>query len=233
YELWDTNIQSGSEIVWIDDRDGYNNYNGTWTVVSNSLLTPTTYYGYFNQQVPGQDYTIDYIKGIITFRKTINEDYVIVVAYEGQGLKILKDENEILDQEMMNYYDLGRKKIIQGVEGRDFIVKILNLNRNEVTMFGNAYDIIEMDYDEGILKFNERWPFGETSDIYDKTNPQHHYIIYMEYKYRQKTYFLRPNIVEGSEKITINGRLIKRDEDYFIDYESGFITFFREEEIDE
>ncbi|MFB0527119.1 MAG: hypothetical protein ACETVO_06595, partial [bacterium] len=133
----------------------------------------------------------------------------------------------------MNYYDFGRKKIIQGVEGRDFIVKILDLNRNEVGTFGNVYDLIEMDYDEGILKFRERWPFGVGSDIYDKTNPQHHYIIYVEYKYRQKTYFLRPNIVEGSEKITINNRLLKRDEDYFIDYESGFITFFREEEIDE
>ncbi|MQY65103.1 MAG: hypothetical protein GH147_01275, partial [Clostridia bacterium] len=245
YELWNTNIQSGTEQVYIDDRDGTNNQNGAEMMVRNSLLTPATYWGYFNLQVPGQDYTIDYIKGIITFRKSIYENYVIAVDYKksdgswlreeniNQEPKILKDEDEDLNQEMMNYYDLGRKKIIQGVEGRDFIVKILNLNRNEVTMFGNAYDIIEMDYDEGILKFNERWPFGETSDIYDKTNPQHHYIIYMEYKYRQKTYFLRPNIVEGSEKITINGRLIKKDEDYFIDYESGFITFFREEEIDE
>ncbi|MEE9316243.1 MAG: hypothetical protein V3U97_03945, partial [bacterium] len=192
-----------------------------------------------------QDYTIDYIKGIITFRKTIYENYVIAVDYKksnGQLIsvgnngyrKILKDENEDLDQEMMNYYDLGRKKIIQGVEDRDFIVKILDLNRNEVTAFGNVYGIIEMDYDEGLLKFKDRTPFEPPySDIYYKTNPQHHYIIYAEYKYRQKEYFLRPNIVEGSEKITINGRLIKRDEDYFIDYESGWITFFREEEIDE
>ena len=247
YELWNTDIQSGSEQVYIDDRDGTNNQNGAEMMVRNSLLTPATYWGYFNLQVPGQDYTIDYIKGIITFRKTIYENYVIAMDYQKSDTtwlreenvpdeepKILKDENEDLDQEMMNYYDLGRKKIIQGVEGRDFIVKILDLNRNEVTMFGNAYDIIEMDYDEGILKFKVRTPFDPPfSDIYYKTNPQHHYIIYMEYKYRQKTYFLRPNIVEGSEKITIDGRLIKRDEDYFIDYESGFITFFREEEIDE
>ena len=247
YELWDTNIQSGTEQVYIDDRDGTNNQNGAWMTVRNDspLLTSATYYGYFNLQVPGQDYTIDYIKGIITFRKTIYENYVIAVDYKdssGQLIsvgnsnlpKILKDENEDLDQEMKNYYDLGRKKIIQGVEGRDFIVKILDLNRNEVTMFGNVYDIIEMDYDEGILKFRDRTLFDPPfSDIYYKTNPQHHYIIYMEYKYRQKEYFLRPSIVEGSEKITIDGRLIKRDEDYFIDYESGWITFFREEEIDE
>lgn len=233
YELWHENIESGSERVFIDDRDGTNNQNGLWMTVSDSLPTPTTYYGYFNQQVPGQDYTIDYIKGIITLRKSIYENYVIAVDYDKQGLKILKDENEDLKQEMKNYYDLGRKKIIQGVEGRDFVVKILDLNRNEAPEFPDVYEMIEMDYDEGILKFRDRWPFGETSDIYDKTNPQHHYIIYMEYKYRQKEYFLRPNIVEGSEKITLNGRLLKRDEDYFIDYESGWITFFREEEIDE
>jgi len=251
YKLWvDTNVQSGTEEVYIDDRDGDNDYNGAEMMVKNVDLIPltgsATYYGYFNLQVPGQDYTIDYIKGIITFRKTIYEDYVIAVDYQksdytwlreenvpNQEPKILKDESEKLDQEMMNYYDLGHKKIIQGVKGRDFIVKILDLNRNEVTTFGNVYDIIEMDYDEGILKFKERWPFGASSDIYDKTNPQHHYIIYMEYKYRQKEYFLRPNIVEGSEKITMNGRLLKRDEDYFIDYESGWVTFFREEEIDE
>jgi len=244
YKLWHENIQSGSEIVWIDDRNGYNNQLATSTYVQNTLLTPATYYGWFDQQVPGQDYTIDYIKGIITFRKTINEKDVIAVDYKYNNtqlragndnkLKILKDEDEELDQEMMNYYDLGRNKIIQGVAGRDFIVKILDLNRNEVPAFWNIYDLIEMDYDEGILKFKERRPFDPPyPDIYYKTNPQHHYIIYVEYKYRQKTYFLQPNIVEGSEKITINGRLYKRDEDYFIDYESGFITFFREEEIDE
>lgn len=232
YKLWHENIGSGTQRVFIDDRDGTNNQNGLLMTVSNSLLTPTTYYGYFNQQVPGQDYTIDYIKGIIAFQKTIYENYVIAVDYDKQGLKILKDENEVLDQEMMNYYDFGRKKIVQGVEGRDFVVKILDLNRKELGT--NVYDIIEMDYDEGILKFKDPTPFDPPySDIYDKTNPQHHYIIYVEYKYRQKTYFLRPSIVEGSEKITINDRLLKRDEDYFIDYESGFITFFREEEIDE
>ncbi|MCJ7646216.1 hypothetical protein MUO65_04865, partial [bacterium] len=139
YELWtDRNIQSGSEKIYIDDRDGTNNQNGAWMVVSNPLLTPTTYYGYFNLKVPGQDYTIDYIEGIITFRETIYENHVIAVDYKksnGQlisvinsGLpKILKDEDEILNQEMMNYYDLGQKKIVQGVEGRDFIVKILDL----------------------------------------------------------------------------------------------------------
>jgi len=249
YKLWDENIQSGSEKVYIDDRDGTNNYNGAWMMVRNSDLLPNaTYYGYFNLQVPGQDYTIDYVKGILTFRDTIYENYVIAVDYknsDGQLISVtnsnfprtLKDEDEILNQEMMNYYDLGRKKIIQGVEGRDFVVKILDLNRKEVTIFGNIYDLIDMDYDEGILKFKDPTPFYNPpygyADIYDKTNPQHHYIIYVEYKYRQKTYFLQPNIVEGSEKIKINGRLIKRDEDYFIDYESGFITFFREEEIDE
>jgi len=245
YELWNTNIQSGSELVYIDDRDGTNNQNGAWMTVRNDTLSPsTTYYGYFNLQVPGQDYIIDYIKGIITFTKSIYENYVIAVDYRKDTTwlhdtndgkpKILKDEGELLNQEMMNYYDLGRKKIIQGVEGRDFVVKILDLNRNEVTAFGNVYDLIEMDYDEGIMKFKDRTPFDlPYSDIYYKTNPQHHYIIYVEYKYRQKTYFLRPNIVEGSEKITINGRPLKRDEDYFIDYESGFITFLREEKIDE
>ncbi len=249
YKLWHEKIQSGTEEVYIDDRDGTNNQNGAWMVVRSTepLLPSATYYGYFNLQVPGQDYTIDYIKGIITFRKSIYENYVIAVDYKPNGQlisvgnagkkKILKDENEILDQEMMNYYDLGRKKIIQGVEGRDFVVKILDLNRKEVPEFPNAYVMIEMDYDEGILKFKNREPLGSAyggyADIYDKTNPQHHYIIYVEYKYRQKTYYLRPNIVEGSEKITINDRLLKRDEDYFIDYASGFITFFREEEIDE
>lgn len=247
YKLWDEKIQSGSELVYIDDRDGTNNQNGAWMVVRSSELAPsTTYYGYFNLQVPGQDYTIDYVKGIITFSKAIYENYVIAVDYrksDGTWLndsnqnypRILKDEDEELEQEMMNYYELGQKKIVQGVEGRDFIVKILDLNRNDVTAtyFGNIYDLIEMDYDEGILKFKDREPFSLYPDIYNKTNPQHHYIIYVEYKYRQKTYFLQPNIVEGSEKITLNGRLLKRDEDYFIDYESGFITFLHEEEIDE
>src|ERR1019366_5046076 len=57
--------------------------------------------------------------------------------------------------------------------------------------------------------------------------------FFVEYRARVKTYTVRPNIVLNSERITMDGRVLFRSVDYFIDYTSGFITFFNEDQITE
>ena len=55
--------------------------------------------------------------------------------------------------------------------------------------------------------------------------------FFVEFSARVKTYTLRSNIVLNSEHITLDGRTLVRDVDYFIDYASGFITFFNPDQI--
>ena len=53
----------------------------------------------------------------------------------------------------------------------------------------------------------------------------------MEYSYRFKTFILEPSIVVQSEIVRVDGAKINRNEEYFIDYDSGFITFYYPDRI--
>ncbi len=252
YKIYDstaTVLPVSGEEIYIDDKDLSNNipvipgidYNMTV-----ELEGGTTYYGFFNKQVPGRDYYINYREGIITFKKTIGDNDIIAVYYKHEGgevgatyKKVIKNEDETLNNELRNYYNLGATKISRGVEGRDFIVKILDKDRNEITTIGDIYQKIEMDYDAGILRFNDEEFFNTylgNPDIYNNIinpNTDHEHIIYVEYFHRKKTYSLRFNMIEGSERVLLNGRQLEKDQDYMIEYGSGFITFFKEDEITE
>ncbi len=223
-------IEVESEVIYLDDQDGTNNVSGSTMTVRN-IEDATVYEGYFDRLNRGQDYIIDYEEGVIKFKRSLQQNYVIAITYKdntstsitsyNQGYPlIIKDEKDTLKYELKNYYNLGKKKILR----TDFIIKLLNSNREEVQI--PSYEI---DYNEGILRFTDEKPFPE-EDIYS-SNPVSHYYIYVEYYYTRKTYNLRPNIVEGSEKISLDGKPLKRDIDYFLDYESGFITFYHEDDI--
>ncbi|MBI5597069.1 MAG: hypothetical protein HY928_13330 [Elusimicrobia bacterium] len=56
-------------------------------------------------------------------------------------------------------------------------------------------------------------------------------ILQAEYRFRLKTFFLEPNLVLQSEVVLADGAKLTRNVDYFIDYESGFLTFFNEDRI--
>ncbi|MCK5533948.1 hypothetical protein KAI68_02445 [bacterium] len=243
YKLEHTQIKRETEEIWIDFKDGYEIVSETLNKDMEGKVwnSTTTYTGYFDKQFRGQDYTIDYDQGIITFRKSIASNYVIIIDYEDENgtevsslnsnqYLIIKDEEDSLPYELKNYYNLGSNKIIKKYE-EDFVLKIINLAREEQNLAD--YEIDYIDYDLGILKFKEEEPFSTAVYNKNESNRQHQHIIYVEYKYRVKTYILRPDIVLNSERIIMNNQLIQKDRDYMIDYDSGFVTFFNEEKIDE
>ncbi|MBN2407592.1 MAG: hypothetical protein JXJ19_07825 [Elusimicrobia bacterium] len=242
-------IDPGSVKVYLDDKDGSNNDSTNASYMAVTYYGSTqTYSGYFYQLVAGRDYTVDTVKGILNFNTYIKSNYVIAVEYkynDGKGKVgyssgdpvMIKDENETLAYEFKNRYNLGSTKILRD----DFVLKFLDLNRNKVELPYGSYDI---DYDLGLLEFTKDTPFykkskaegydkGGFADIYNNTNPQHHYIIYVEYKKRIKSYLLRPNIIKGSERVLMDEKVLERDVDYVIDYPSGFLTFLNPEKIDE
>ncbi|MDA3792249.1 MAG: hypothetical protein PF545_01130 [Elusimicrobia bacterium] len=242
-------IEAASLKIYVDDKDVSNiveNNESTMTVTY--FNSTATYKGYFYQLVAGRDFTFDNKDGVITFEHSIQEDYVIAVEYKYDGGNkevgylsgkpaILKDEKETLNYEIKNIYNLGASRIIRD----DFVIKFLNLNREEVSIPDGTYRI---DYDQGILEFTEQTPFYDSSrsggynnggyqDIYDNTDPKNHYVIYVEYKKKVRNYYLRPNILRDSERVILDGHILIRGSDYVLDYPSGFLTFLNPEDIDE
>jgi hypothetical protein len=167
----------------------------------------------------------------------------------GTGLeKIIKPQNDIqvaspgeagFRRELKTYYSIGQSNIVRDNGTGNFAVKVQDLNRNNVGTSLNPTQVyptdIEVDFEQGII--NLKRPFGEdgapnTPDrqVYS-ASPSSKRIIRVEYSYRFKTFLLEPNIVLQSEVVRVDGRKLGRNEEYFIDYDSGFITFYYPDRI--
>lgn len=237
-------IPAGREKIYLDDRNSANNTLTTKTLLVESYTVPkSTYVGDFDELSAGVDYILDYSKGIIIFRKTIAANYVLAVDYpgltkaEGTAAILIKNENETINQELKNFYSLGATKIVRDDGKGNFIFKVYNVNdvfRSTITIIPGTErmvsypDYVEVDFENGIFHFKEE-PFP--ADTYNPSPPAPRYMISVEFRYRVKQYTLRPNIIIGSERIVLDGKVLQRDKDYFLDYESGLLTFYLEEEI--
>ncbi|HNF59989.1 MAG TPA: hypothetical protein PLN89_10465, partial [Elusimicrobiota bacterium] len=88
-----------------------------------------------------------------------------------------------------------------------------------------------MDFDLGVFNV------ALSSVVFDAQlygpSPTSNFSFLSEYRYRLKDYQVRPNIVFGSERVTVNGRPMKNEIDYFMDYGTGLLQFFNEDELDE
>ncbi|MFH1238515.1 MAG: hypothetical protein V1653_00210, partial [bacterium] len=241
-------ITRSSEQIYLDDQNVLNNTIETKTLtVYDYNSSTTTFAGYFDLQRPGQDYTIDYNKGIITFNKAIASNYVIAVAYKyangsasvgyNSDWRMIKNVYESIDQSLKNYYDLGHTKLIT----KGLLIKIQDLNRDPVTekiLYENEtdkslppYEIDNLDLDTGILKFKNERPFPD--NVY-QLNALHQYFIYVEYKYSINQYNLeRFDIIKESEQVRVDGAKLTRDVDYLIDYDLGQLTFLKDDLIKE
>ena len=269
-------ITPGTEQIWLDDLNGYNNnYPPDYPSDRGSDVTKytqKTVSGNFSLDYlhPGTDYTIDYTTGVITFNKSIQSNYVIVVSYkyssgtsklgydtadifdfDDTASKYLTDKRYIqpllgdasyYDRQLMNYYGLGNKKILNPQYDSEFVFKIYDQNNTEQPITNYRYS---MDLDNGLFYIttattgatNYEKPFSPATkpNAYPDSSSaltQSRYKIHVEYKYKFKTYQL-PNfsIVKYSETLLMNSVKLTRDIDYTIDYDSGFIFFFNEDKI--
>jgi hypothetical protein len=205
--------------------------------------------GHFTLLSQGTDYTVDPTIGLITLRNVLASNAVLAIDYPGlpnQGVpKILKyDESTVTSipvTEDLTHYSIGTTKIVRDDGQGNFVMQVLDLTRKNVGptsgvnvqyLPNNAGQIV-MDFEQGTFYLKQRLDQANPtlySPIYN-TTPVHNLTFFVEFRSRLKTYTLRPNIVLNSEHITLNGRVLTRDVDYFIDYESGFITFFNEDQI--
>jgi hypothetical protein len=83
----------------------------------------------------------------------------------------------------------------------------------------DAYENLPFDYD------NNGSVTGK--DAYEP-NTENKLKFYFEYKSLKPSYFLHPNIIPGSETVKLNGRPLVRNQDYWMDYDSGFLEILAE-----
>ncbi|PKN00955.1 MAG: hypothetical protein CVU77_07520 [Elusimicrobia bacterium HGW-Elusimicrobia-1] len=243
-------IKRGSEKIYLDDKIPANNNINTSSItveIPRTLAPGATTFGNFDLLVPGQDYSVDYDRGVVYFRKTILTNYVIAVDYEAEtggylrdtgfytGIpKVIKDEANADTTERKNYYSIGRNRIVRDDGRGNFVLKIQDLNRADAQTVGGGPapkypEDIEVDFEQGFIYFkNSATPF--LPEAY-RASPTSSYRIFVEYRYRFKTFQLRTGIVPQSERVVLDGKTLSRDGDYFIDYDSGFITFHNEDKI--
>jgi len=147
----------------------------------------------------------------------------------------------------VNIYYIGETQIENPATDRTFVLKIKDKNGQDVnTQLPQPYEpgasqYYEIDPELGLLKFKAYYPFtvpntfpGDfnnntrvdgAKDAYAQTQ-ETNYRIYLEYNYRVNSYRVDNfPVVFGSERIYADGRLLKKDADYTIFYETGDITF--------
>ncbi|NLO90372.1 MAG: hypothetical protein GX410_00065 [Elusimicrobia bacterium] len=175
---------------------------------------------------------------------------------DGTGYpKIIKTKNDVAistttssselgyKREIKTYYNIGQTQIVRDNAKGNFTLKVQDLNRNDVGSSLNPKqtysDTISVDFEQG--RFHLLKPFGDPSkssqadppedpNIY-ATIPSSKYILRVEYQYRLKTFTLEPNIVVQSDNIVVDGVKFTRNVDYYIDYDSGFVTFYHPDRI--
>ncbi len=224
------------------------------------MYSSITYTGRFKQLVRGIDYTIDYNKGLVIFSRSLNPQDVVIIDYQNNNGSWLRDENgsgryKLLktkddiyisnpsengwNNEIKTYYFIGYTNIVRDDGQGNFILKVQNFNRQEIGQSLNPVqkypDTIEVDFEQGIIHLLR--PFGSETDpdtpdpVTYSPSPLPKRIIHIEFYSRIKTFYLEPNIVLNSEIVKVDGQKFVRNQDYYLDYDSGFLTFYNTDKI--
>ncbi|TPW22112.1 MAG: hypothetical protein FD126_18, partial [Elusimicrobia bacterium] len=267
-------LTPGSESVFLSRQvAGQTNVNEVSRTVDDLKYSTTTFTGNFVELSRGIDYTVDYVKGILQFRNTLDANAVVAVNFvdatartiaiqsspdasapaAGSGrLKIVKTFGDVQmstavglvghQRELKTFYGLGRSQVLRDDGRGNFFLRVLDQNRNNVGAALNPRqtypETIDVDFENGIFQLKQ--PFGTVIGTNTSTAPDpeiyapsglNKRLIQAEFRFRLRTFFLEPNLVLQSEAVLADGVRLTRNVDYFIDYESGFLTFFNDDRI--
>ncbi|MBR4355032.1 MAG: hypothetical protein IKP96_00440 [Elusimicrobiaceae bacterium] len=252
------NISPGSEEIYLNSNITSHTFVPVEKTATDYLGTQL-YTAQFELLTRGVDYTIDYARGIITFKRSIPVDSVIAVDYRNsQGhflsefgttpntIKLIKTENDkpwegtstetANKLEMKTFYWVGAQNITQDNGKGNFILALLDANGQAVGDVSSPQQIypttIVMDFDKGVFELAQR--MADDPGLYNATPVSAlNRSFKIQYESTVKTYFVEADMVVQSERVKLNGRPLVRNNDYYIDYTSGFITFYKGDEITE
>ncbi|MBI4657042.1 MAG: hypothetical protein HY746_09910 [Elusimicrobia bacterium] len=160
------------------------------------------------------------------------------------NFKLIKTKNDFqiayssetgYNRELKTYYSIGQSNIVRDDGRGNFTLKVQDLNRQTITNPSQSYpDTIHVDFEQGKFYMDNPFTVSGSTEPDPQTYsaaPASKRIIRVEYYYRFKTFMLEPNIVLQSEIVKVDGAKWIKNQDYYIDYDSGFITFYNPEKI--
>ena len=154
-------IRLGSERVFLAQQIPNQSNTNLQTITADDLAVPSsTFTGTFQQLFAGQDYTIDYTKGIITFRNQLQPQFVVAVDFidntghhitnestttflAGTGnIKLIKTPADLpiaissetgYRRELKTFYNIGQTQIVRDDGRGNFNLRVLDpATRNEI-----------------------------------------------------------------------------------------------------
>lgn len=261
YDAWRAdvgNISPGSEEIYLDSNTTSSDYVPI-TKDATDYLGTDRYSAQWQLLTRGVDYTVDYSRGIIIFKRSISAESVIAVDYRNSRgewlsstgatpntIKLIKTENDkawgsnanesASKLEIKTFYNIGAQKITQDNGKGNFILRLMDANGQEVGPSASPQQVypatIEVDFNTGIFELQSR--MTDDLGLYNVTPvSSRNRTFQIQYESTVKTYFIESDIVVQSESVKLNGRELVRNNDYYIDYTSGFITFYKGDEITE
>lgn len=252
------NISPGSEEIYLDSNTTSSDFVPVSKDATDYLGTDR-YSAQWQLLTRGVDYTVDYSRGIIMFKRSISAESVIAVDYRNtrgewlsaagatpNTIKLIKTENDkawgsAADEsasklEIKTFYNIGAQKITQDNGKGNFILRLMDANGQQVGASASPQQVypstIEVDFNTGIFELQSR--MTDDLGLYNVTPvSSRNRTFQIQYESTVKTYFIESDIVVESESVKLNGRPLARNNDYYIDYTSGFITFYKGDEITE
>lgn len=248
-------IAPGSEEVYVDSNTTSGDYVPISLTAKDWGDPSVSYSGKFKLLTRGVDYTVDYNRGIIRFTGAQTAASTIAINYRSNNGTLLsanptepyliKTENDKnpgsssalgWQLEMKTFYNIGAQQITRDNGKGNFILRLMDANGQEVGSIASPRQVypatIDMDFDRGIFELLNR--MNDDMGLYNPTPvSSKNRTFQVEYTATVKTYFIEAGIVVESESVKLNGKLLQRNNDYYIDYTSGYITFYKGDSITE
>jgi hypothetical protein len=226
----DLPLRASSARIYRDDGSAASNTANTregWSVAG--LV------GDFDLLHPVDDYVLDEVSGVLDLLSPIPGSTLLVAVFDLRGRP--GDPQEVVlygeghDRALVNRYSLGGGRILP----QTLFLSIVDQQGAHQALDGfgldadgdGAVDGANIDFSGGVLRFPVERPFPDT--IYSGVDAGHEYTI--EYRYQTTSSTLQlsqRDLISGSEQVVVDGRSLRRGEDYIVDYRNGNLLFLRE-----
>lgn len=254
---WDATaaIVAGSAEVYLNDHKntGYQTAMKAADYKTCTVYPDTGGDAPFRLLTEGVDYSIDINKKLLIFNKALEAADIVAINFKnsaGQqakdicgGIPILiktQDDRPLADTsegsyqlENKLYYNIGTTQLSRDNGAGNFILRLLESDGKEVCATSASFDYCpnttQVDYDKGIFYLRSELPDKGLYNITPVSSQNRYFFV--QFNSTVKTYFLEPDIVVQSETVKVNGATMARNKDYYVDYTSGYITFYNRDLI--
>ena len=225
-------IQAGSERIFLAQQiPGQTNVNEVVMTANDLQVQSSSFTGRFLQLQPGQDYTIDYVNGILSFRNALQPQFVVAVDFVDASGNHIASQTTATNTATCNGPTCGFLKLIKTPRDTQIVISTeIGYNRELKTIYNIGQTQIVRDNGRGnfvLQVLNQQRP-----EVGAGLNPPQKYPDHILVDFENGTFRLdRPFAVVGDSATIdaelysptpINKRLLH------VEYSFRFKTFFLE-----